>query len=77
MTVDDLTHIFRFQTTQTEDYTPTDSVVYMLFERQNRVEGRHSAKDLASLIPLLDNFVFDGYRDKTPLFVKPEVIIPL
>ena len=77
MTLSDLEHIFRFQTTQTEDYTPSDTLVYMIFEGQNRVEGKHSAKDLASLIPLLDNFVFDGYRDKTPLFVKPEVIIPL
>ena len=49
----------------------------MLFEGQSRVTGTHDAKDLAGLVALLDNFQFDGYRDKTPLFIKPEVIIPL
>jgi len=72
MILSDLEHIFRFQTTATEDYTPTDTVVYMIFEGQSRVEGRHSVKDLAGLVPLLDNFVFEGYRDRTPLFVKPD-----
>jgi hypothetical protein len=77
MTLDDLTHIFRFQTTQTQDHTPSDSVVYMLFEGQNRLTKTHPAKDLQTLLPMLDNFVLDGYRDKMPLFVKPEVIVPL
>jgi hypothetical protein len=72
MTKDDLVHIFRFQTTATEDYTPKDTVDYMLFEGQSRVPGVHDAHDLESLLPLLDNFVHDGYRDRTPLFVKPE-----
>jgi len=77
MILADLEHIFRFQTTETEDYIPTGQVDYMIFEGQNRITRTHDAKDLASLVPLLDNFEFDGYRDKTPLFVKPEVIIPL
>ena len=77
MILSDLEHIFRFQTTQTEDYTPTDTVTYMLFEGQSRLTKTHSSKDLQSLLPLLDNFVLDGYRDKMPLFVKPEIIIPL
>ena len=74
MILSDLEHIFRFQTTQTEDYTPSDTLVYMLFEGQGSTTGKHSAKDLAGLIPLLDNFVFDGYRDRTPLFIKPETL---
>jgi len=74
MILSDLEHIFRFQTTQTEDYTPADTLVYMLFEGQGNTTGRHSAKDLAGLIPLLDNFVFDGYRDRTPLFIKPDTL---
>jgi hypothetical protein len=77
MTLSDLEHIFRFQTTQTEEYTPTDSVVYMLFDGQSRLTKTHLSKDLQTLLPLLDNFVLDGYRDKMPLFIKPEVIIPL
>jgi hypothetical protein len=77
MTLEDLQHIFRFQTTATEDYVPLDTVSYMMFEGQNRISKTHSAKELATLLPLLDNFILDGYRDKTPLFVKPEVIIPL
>jgi len=77
MNIQDLEHIFRFQTTETEDYVPKDTVDYMIFDGQNRLTKTHDIKDLAGLLPLLDNFIHDGYRDRTPLFVKPEVIIPL
>lgn len=72
MTVDDLKHIFRFQTTADADYTPKDTVEYLLIERNSRITGTHDAYDLASLIVLLENFIFDGYKDRTPVFVKPE-----
>ena len=75
MTLEDLQHIFRFQTTATEDYVPLDTVDYVLFEGQNRLVKTHVTKDLGTLLPLLDNFILDGYRDKTPLFVKPESVL--
>jgi hypothetical protein len=72
MTIDDLKHIFRFQTTKTEDYIPKDTLDYLLFDGQNRIIGSCHVNDLEKLVALLDNFQFDGYRDKTPMFVKPE-----
>ena len=72
MTVDDLKHIFRFQTTADADYTPRNTVDYLLLEGQSRVPGTHDAYDLDSLVILLDNFEFEGYRDRTPVFVKPD-----
>jgi hypothetical protein len=72
MTKDDLTHIFRFQTTADIDYTPKDTVEYLLVERGSRTTGTHDAYDLSSLIVLLENFIFDGYKDRTPVFIKPE-----
>jgi hypothetical protein len=77
MNLQDLEHIFRFQTTATEDYTPTDILDYVMFEGQDKIPKTHPAKDIAGLVALLDNFQFEGYRDRTPLFIKPEVIIPL
>jgi hypothetical protein len=77
MTLSDLEHIFRFQTTATEDYTPTGEVEFHLIDGYSKLFKKHDAKDLASLLPMLDNFIFDAYRDKTPVFVKPEVIVPL
>ena len=72
MTVDDLKHIFRFQTTADADHSPKNTVDYLFIEGQNRMPGTHDAYDLEGLIVLLDNFVFEGYRDRTPVFVKPE-----
>jgi hypothetical protein len=77
MTLDDLKHIFRFQTTATDTYVPNGKLEYMLFEGNSRIAGSVAVEEIESLIVLLDNFQFDGYRDKTPLFIKPEVIIPL
>jgi hypothetical protein len=77
MQLEDLEHIFRFQTTASEEFTPKSTVEYMIFEGQNRITKTHDAKDLKGLLPLLDNFIHDGYRDRMPLFVKPETIIPL
>jgi hypothetical protein len=77
MNLQDLEHIFRFQTTATEDYTPLDILDYVMFEGQEKLPKTHSAKDLAGLVSVLSGFQFEGYRDRTPLFVKPEVIIPL
>jgi hypothetical protein len=77
MNLQELEQIFRFQTTATEEYTPKDSLDYMIFEGQDKLVKTHSAKDLAGLLSLLSAYQFEGYRDRTPLFIKPEVIIPL
>ena len=72
MTLQDLQHIFRHQTTATDDYIPKDTLDYVLFEGQNRINGSCPLTDIEKLIVLLDNFQFDGYRDRTPLFIKPD-----
>jgi len=77
MTLEDLEHIFRFQTTPTDDYIPSGEVEFHLIDGYSKLFKKHDAKDLAGLVPTLDNFVFDAYRDKVPVFVKPEVIVPM
>jgi hypothetical protein len=77
MTIEDLTHIFRFQTTVTEDYTPSDTLEYMLIDGQTKIVKQVDATKLEELIPALDNFVFEGYKDRMPLFLKPEVHVLL
>lgn len=72
MTLDDLKHIFRFQLVADDEFTPTDTVTYTLFEGQDRVTGTADIEKLDTLIPLLDNFQFDGYSNRTPLFIKPD-----
>lgn len=77
MNLQDLEHIFRFQTTATEDYTPTGTLEYIIFDGQDKLPKTHPSTDIGKLVELLDTFQFEGYRDRTPLFIKPEVIIPL
>ena len=73
MTADDLKHIFRHQTTASEDYVPLETLEYMLIENGTRLTKTCAVDQLASLVPTLDNFVFEGYRDRMPIFIKPEV----
>jgi len=73
MTLDDLTHIFRFQITSDCDYQPRDRVDYVLLTAQDRVTAQHNAHDLASLPQLLVGFTHDGYRDRVPVFVKTDM----
>jgi len=72
MTLDDLKHIFRFQTTAEDKYTPTDTVEYQLIDASGRLTLTCKIDELETLLPSLDNFVLDAYRDRTPIFVKPE-----
>jgi len=73
MTIDELQHLFRFQTTATADYTPGEEVEYTRIDARGRVTVKHSADKLEGIIPLIEGLVFEGYRDRTPIFVKPEV----
>jgi hypothetical protein len=72
MTLAELQHIFRFQLTADADFTPLDTVNYLLLDGQNRIPGLQDAHDLEPLITLLEGYVFEGYRDRMPLFLKPE-----
>lgn len=72
MTLAELQHIFRFQLTPDADYTPKDTVEYLLIDGQDRTPGIAEAHDLEPLIILLEGYEFEGYRDRTPLFLKPE-----
>jgi len=72
MTLEDLKHIFRFQTTATDEYVPTGKLDYVLIEGQSKINASVPAEHIENLVTLLDNFIFDAYRDKTPVFIKPE-----
>ena len=79
MTLEELTHIFRFQTTASEDYEPKDVLSYVLISGQNRITGSVGVNELEKTLTSLNEggYVFDAYRDRTPVFVVPEVIQPL
>jgi hypothetical protein len=72
MNLDDLKHIFRFQTTADADYAPKDTVEYLLIEGKNKMAGTQAIHELENLVVLLDNFEFEGYKDRVPVFVMPE-----
>jgi hypothetical protein len=72
MSTEDLKHIFRFQLTATEEYTPPNDLEYMLIEQSGRLIKTCPVDQLDTLLPLLDNFIFEGFRDRTPIFIKPE-----
>ena len=72
MSIEDLKHIFRFQTTESKDYVPTDTLEYMIIERGSRLTKTCAVDQLDTLLPLLDNFIFEGFKDRMPIFIKPE-----
>ena len=73
MTLQELEHIFRFQTTATKDYTPGKEVEYTTIKDRGRVTVKHPASQLEGIVSSLDGLVFEGYNNRTPIFVKPEV----
>jgi len=72
MTIDELTHLFRFQTTATADYVPATELEYTVINDRGRQTLKHPADKLEGIVSSLDGLVFEGYRDRTPIFVKPE-----
>jgi hypothetical protein len=72
MTLQDLEHIFRFQLHPPEDETPAEVLNFMLFEGNNRIPKTVKSSELESILPMIDTFEFEGYNDRTPLFVKPD-----
>ena len=72
MKIDDLKHLFRHQTTESKDYVPQGPLEYMTIDRNGRQTKTCAVDQLDTLLPLLDNFIFEGYRDRMPIFIKPE-----
>ena len=56
MTIEELQHIFRFQLTEDENYTPTNKVDYMLFIGQARDRIFHDVDKLELLLTSLKDF---------------------
>ena len=72
-TLQELQHIFRYQTTATEDFTPKETVDYMLFSFDGKVPGTIAVNEMEKLVELLKDYTFDGYgKDAVPNFVKPD-----
>ena len=72
MLLSELQEYFKLQTTETKDYKPTGELVYMTFSGQDRMEGRVPVEDMAKLLIILEHYQFEGYRDRTPMFLKPQ-----
>jgi len=73
MTLDDLKHLFRLQTMADENFTPTDRLEYILYEGKTKLTLNVDKDKLADILPTLDNFEFEGYKDRSPYFVKPDL----
>jgi hypothetical protein len=72
MTLEDLKTIFTYQTVADEHFTPTDTVEYMLIDATGRILKTCPINEIESLMPLFDSYMHEGYRDRTPIFMKPE-----
>jgi hypothetical protein len=72
MTLDDIKHLFRFQTETTKDYTPTGTLNYILFDGRDAQPKTIAANQIDTLAYTLTEYVHEGYRDRTPLFIKPD-----
>jgi hypothetical protein len=73
MTADELQNIFRFQTTADADYVPSDSVDFILVSDRGRLLNSCPVAKISDILPRLDGFLFEGYSNRTPIFIKPEV----
>jgi len=72
MTLENLKNIFTYQTIADEHFTPTDTVEYMLVSATGRILKTCPINEIESLMPLFDSYLHEGYRDRTPIFMKPE-----
>jgi len=79
MTLEQLKDIFKNQLTASEHYTPKSTVEYMIIDplAQSKLIKEHPADKLESLIAELGGFELDAYRDRMPIFIKPEIQIAL
>jgi hypothetical protein len=65
MILEDLEHIFKPQVNE-----GTTSLYYMLIDGDHKLIQRHPASDMASLVPVLDNFQYAGTQDRIPRFMQ-------
>ena len=65
MTVEDLKFIFKKQIDE-----GTEELYYMLVDGDYKLVQRHLTNDMESLLPLLDNFIWDDTYETMPRFVK-------
>jgi hypothetical protein len=73
MIVEDLEHIFRFQLHPDKPEEREEKLYYMMIEGNTKIIDRFDYNEgLDKLLPALDNFVFEGYKDRMPVFIKPE-----
>ena len=72
MTLENLKTIFTYQTVADEHFTPKDTVEYMLIDSTGRILKTCPINEIESLMPLFDSYMHEGYRDRTPIFMKPE-----
>lgn len=73
MTLDELKHVFRFQLEPADpEVLPATTLTYELIHGRSRLDLTHDAKDLETLLPKLEGYFLDAYRDAKPVFLKPE-----
>jgi hypothetical protein len=65
MILEDLEHIFQPQINE-----GTEQLYFMLIDNDHKVIERYPASDLESLIPMLDNFQYNGTEARIPRFIK-------
>jgi len=65
MILEDLEYIFKPQIEE-----GTTKLYFMLIDDNHKVIERHNASDMASLVPMLDNFQYAGTEARMPRFVK-------
>ena len=65
MILEDLAYIFKPQIEE-----GTTKLYFMLIDGEHKVIERHDASDMASLVPMLDNFQYAGTEGRMPRFVQ-------
>ena len=72
ISLDELTKIFKHQTEESKDFTPTDTLAYIVFDGRNQSALTIQKDKMDQLTLALDGYIHEGYRDRTPIFIKPE-----
>ena len=65
MILEDLEHIFKPQIDE-----GTTNLYFMLIDGDHKVIERCSLSDIASLVPVLDNFQYAGTQGRIPRFMQ-------
>ena len=65
MILEDLEYIFKPQVVE-----GTTSLYYMLVVGEYKLIQRHPSSDMASLVPVLDNFQYAGTVERMPRFMQ-------